>query len=75
MKRSFVSKHINHQNYKDCVSNNIPRQNAIFQTFRSQAHIINTYTTAKTSLCNNDDKRYICDGVSTCAHGYYKTRN
>ena len=71
VKRSFVSKHINHQNYKDCVSNNIPQQNATFQLFRSNAHIINTYTTNKSSLVNYCDKRFILpDGISTLAHGH-----
>ena len=75
VKRSFVSKHINHQNYKDCVSNNIPRQNATFQTFKSSAHVINTYTTNKSSLVNFCDKRFILqDGITTLAHGHYKTK-
>ena len=75
VKRSFVKNHINHQNYVEAITNEKPLQTAKFQLFRSQGHVINTYTTNKTSICNWDDKKYILqNGISSHSHGHYKTK-
>ena len=75
VKKSCVKNHINHQNYVDCIDNISKRQDAKFQSFKSIAHTIYTYTMNKTSLQNYDNKRYILnDGITTLAHGHYKSR-
>ena len=75
VKRSFVKNHINHQNYVEAITNEKPLQTAKFQLFRSQGHVINTYTTNKTSICNFDDKKFILqNGIASHSFGHYKTK-
>ena len=72
VKKSFVKNHINHNNYVNCIRNTDSIQSATFMLFRSQAHIINTYTITKNSLTNYDDKRIVEDGIKTYAFGHHK---
>ena len=70
IKRSYVKKHLAHQNFLH-VLNSKETENADFQCFRSHNHTLNTVKIHKTCLTAYDDKRYIkSDGVTTLAFGH-----
>ena len=73
IKKSTVENDIRHEHYMNCLHNGDPLH-ATMTTFRSHDHKMSTRTQNKLALCNFDDKRWIMeDGISTYAHGHYKT--
>ena len=72
--KSVTQREIRHADYVHCLFNKAPREHSMTQ-IRSANHQLQTVKLTKTSLSPYDDKRYILeDGVSTLAHGHYKTR-
>ena len=72
--RHCVKKEIMFENYKNCVEQN-QLTRATFNQIRSFNHSLMTVQSTKLALCPYDDKRYVNDdGITTLAHGHYKTR-
>ena len=72
IKKSVVQNNINLQDYKNCVLDNKTKYDNM-KTFRSYDHNVFTINTKKMSLCNFDNKRFICqDGINTRALGHYR---
>ena len=75
IKKCVVKNKINHNHYKSCVLDG-RRLYERMTTFRSCDHKICTITQSKLALSCYDDKRWIQDdGVSTLAHGHWRTHN
>lgn len=72
--KSFVKKSISHQDYKDALFSKAPQIKATWTSIKSEAHQLSTVKITKNSLCPYDDKRFVLeDGISTLAHGHYKS--
>ena len=72
--KSVTQREIRHADYVHCLFIKAPQEHSMTQ-IRSVNHQLQTVKLTKTSLSPYDDKRYILeDGVSTLAHGHYKTR-
>jgi len=73
VKKAVIQKSITHEDYKDCLftrCEQLRRMNVI----RSHLHEVYTEEINKIALSANDDKRVIQDdGISTLAHGHYKS--
>lgn len=70
VKKSFVAKHVRHNDFLNVLQSRVPGS-ATFRQFRSTNHVLETVEMTKTSLSAYDDKRYILsDGVSSLAYGH-----
>jgi hypothetical protein len=71
IKKSFLSKHIVHENYKKCLQTE-ETTSASFQSIRSFNHELVTYQNNKSALSPFDDKRYLLgvDGKAL-AYGHF----
>jgi len=68
-----IKKTITHDDYKDCLLSR-REQLRCMNTMRSRLHEVYTEEINKVALNADDDKRIIQDdGISTLAHGHYKT--
>ena len=73
IKKSVVKKEMTFQDFKSCVFDGTKLYKQM-STFRSYKHQLYTVLLNKVALCNYGDKRWIReDGVSTYAHGHYRT--
>ena len=73
IKKCVVESSIHFEQYKQCLLEGI-KLYVEMKTFRSYDHRINTISQNKQALSRFDDKRWILDdGISTLAHGHYKT--
>lgn len=74
--RCVVEKQIKHMDYVNCVTGIRPIQTATMTRIASHHHVLTTQRISKIGLSCIDDKRFIlADGVSTLAHGHYRTPN
>jgi len=72
IKKSFQKKHIVHQQYKDCLMNEMTT-NAKFWTIKSLNHQLTTYETNKIALSPFDDKRFLLGKEGqTLAYGHHR---
>ena len=69
IKKSFVSKHIRHNDYKTCLFSQQPTQSS-FYTIRSKNHLLHTTHITKTALSAFDDKRYLLNSTDSLAYGH-----
>ena len=73
-KRSVKDRHLRHQHFKkvlEDMSQIYVRQNTIL----SRKHQLGSYSQLRCGLSGYDSKRFIkSDGITTFAHGHYKTR-
>ena len=70
IKRSYVKKHVRHQQFLDVLQTREPTQSR-FRTFQSKNHTLQTVEIVKNCLSAFDDKRYIFDdGITTAAYGH-----
>ena len=75
IKKSFVTKHLKHQMYKDCLFREIGTQ-AEFHTLRSRNHQVKTELVKKDALSCFDDKRFlIANSTDTLAYGHYRIKS
>ena len=75
IKKSFVTKHLKHQMYKDCLFGEIGTQ-AEFHTLRSRNHQVKTELVKKDALSCFDDKRFlIANSTDTLAYGHYRIKS
>ena len=73
IKKCVVKRNINHEDYKSTVFAGTKLYKTM-TTFRSLNHQVCTIEQNKLALSCFDDKRYILDdGVSTLAHGHWRT--
>jgi hypothetical protein len=69
--RAYVKKHVTHDRFVRALETKVDINPAVFRTFRSTNHTINTLEVKKACLSAWDDKRYILDdGVSSLAYGH-----
>ena len=63
------------KNFDECLQTHV-KQSVTQHTIRSDHHKLFSYKMKKIGLSASDDKRWILDdGISTLAHGHYRTRN
>jgi hypothetical protein len=86
IKRSYVKKHITHDDYVRCISSEAvldQQQHAVFNVIRNKQHskritegaAMQTQTISKVGLCAYDNKRYLLgDGVSSFSYGHFQIR-
>jgi hypothetical protein len=71
--KTIIRKELKHQKYLE-VLNQGSRTLATMHQIRAKGHMLQTQKITKVALSAYDDKRYILpDGVTTLAHGHYKT--
>ncbi len=73
VKKYVVSKHITHEDYKECLFTKISQLRTM-NTIRSRKHEVGSERINKTALSADDDKRIIMeDGIHTMAYGHHKS--
>ena len=72
IKKSYVQKHMRHQQFLDVLQTRNPTLSC-FRQFQSKNHVIKTVEITKKCLDAFDDKRYVLDdGITTLAYGHCK---
>ena len=69
--KNVVKNQIKHNDYKNVLAEGILLRHNML-SIRSKLHQLYTIRTNKISLCNFDNKRFICEnGINTLAYGHY----
>ena len=75
IKSSAKKEHLRHHHFVDCLKT-LSMFDVQQNLLRSRNHTISSTSVKKVGLSAFDNKRLICDdGISTMAHGHFKTKN
>jgi len=69
IKKSFVTKKIRHEDYRNCIFDEEPTTSNFF-TIRSTNHELHTLEISKVALSPFDDKRYLVNSSDSYAYGH-----
>jgi len=69
IKKSYVTKKIRHEDYRNCIFNEEPTTSK-FRTIRSTRHELHTIEISKAALSPFDDKRYLVNSSDSYAYGH-----